>query len=77
MAMKFHSNVRGEVRVNFLALSASKPHIFMRAALILFRIVCANVRLNFRHSKSFLAPDESPLSPSLYRFIALSTHTLF
>ena len=25
-AMKFHGNVRGEVRVNFLALVASKPH---------------------------------------------------
>ena len=28
MVMKFHGNVRGEVRVNFLALFASKPHIF-------------------------------------------------
>ena len=27
MAMKFHGNVRGEARVNFLALFASKPHI--------------------------------------------------
>ena len=29
MAMKFHGNVQNEVRVNFLALFASKPHIFM------------------------------------------------
>ena len=27
MVMEFHGNVRGEVRVNFLALFASKPHI--------------------------------------------------
>ena len=44
--MKFHGNVQGEVRVNFLALSASKPHIFMRGALQLSGIVRANVRLN-------------------------------
>ena len=29
MAMKFHGNVRGEARVNFLALLASKSHIFV------------------------------------------------
>ena len=46
MAMKFHGNVRGEVRVNFLALFASKPHIFMCGALKLSGIVRANVRLN-------------------------------
>ena len=28
MAMKFHGNVCGKVRVNFLALFASKPHTF-------------------------------------------------
>ena len=28
MAIKFHGNVHGEVRVNFLALSASKPPHF-------------------------------------------------
>ena len=44
--MKFHGNVRGEVRVNFLALSASKPHIFMCGALKLSGIVRTNVRLN-------------------------------
>ena len=45
--MKFHGNVRGEARVNFPALSVPKPHIFIRASLTLFRIVRANVRLNF------------------------------
>ena len=45
--MTFHGNVRGKVRMNFLALLASKPHIFMRGALKLFRIAPANVRLNF------------------------------
>ena len=29
MVMIFHGNVRGEVRVNFLAFFASEPHIFM------------------------------------------------
>ena len=47
MAMKFHGSVRGEVKVNFLALFASKPQVFMCGALKLFRIVRANVRLNF------------------------------
>ena len=28
MVMKFHDNVQGEVRVNFLARFASKPHFF-------------------------------------------------
>ena len=46
MVMKFHGNVRGEVRVNFLALFASKPHIFMCGALKLSGIVRANFRLN-------------------------------
>ena len=44
---EFHGNVRGKVRVNLLALFASKPHILMCGALKLFRIVRANVRLNF------------------------------
>ena len=44
--MKFHGNVRGEVRVNFLALFASKPHIFMCGALKLSGIVRANFCLN-------------------------------
>ena len=52
MAMRFHGNVCGEVRVNFLALFASKTHIFMCGALKFFRIVRANVRLNIRNSKS-------------------------
>ena len=46
MVMKFHGHVHGEVQANFLALSASKPHIFMRDALKLFQIVRANVRLS-------------------------------
>ena len=46
MVMKSHGNVRGEVRVNFPPLFASKPHIFMRGSLTLIRIVHANVRLN-------------------------------
>ena len=33
MAMKFHGNVRGEGRVNLLALFASKPHVFKCGAL--------------------------------------------
>ena len=47
MAMKFHGNSHGKVQVYFLALFASKPHIFMCSALKLFRIVRANVRLHF------------------------------
>ena len=39
MAMKFHGNVRGEVRVKFLALFASKTHIFMCGALKKVQIV--------------------------------------
>ena len=46
MVMEFHGNVRGEVRVNILALLASKPHIFMCSALKLSGIVRANVRFN-------------------------------
>ena len=46
MVMKFYGHVRGEVRVNFLALFASKPHIFMCGALKLSGIVRANVCLN-------------------------------
>ena len=46
MVMKFHGNVRGEVRVNFLALFVSKPHIFMCGALNLSGIARTNVRLN-------------------------------
>ena len=46
MVIKFHGNVRGEVRVNFLALFASKLYIFMCGALKLSGIVRADVRLN-------------------------------
>ena len=42
MAMKFHGNVRGKVRVNFLAIFASKRHILMCGAFRLFRIVRAH-----------------------------------
>ena len=45
-AESFHGNVRGEVQVNFLALFASKPHIFMCGTLKLSGIVRANIRLN-------------------------------
>ena len=62
MVMKFHGNVRGEVRVNFLALFASKPHIFMCGTLKLSGIVRANVRLNIaipmqKAPKSFATPS--------------------
>ena len=46
MVMKFHGDVHGEVRVNFLALMILKPHIFMCRSLLLVHIVRANVRLN-------------------------------
>ena len=46
MVMKSDGSVRSEVRVNFLALCVSKPHIFMCGSLTLFRIVRTNVRLN-------------------------------
>ena len=46
MVMKFHGNVQVEVRVNFLALFASKTHIFMCGALEQSGTVRANVRLN-------------------------------
>ena len=55
--MKFHGDVRGEVRVNFLALFASKHHIFMGGALKLFGIVRANVRLNIAIPVLFFVPN--------------------
>ena len=55
MVMKKHGNVRGEVRVNFLALFASKPHIFMCGALKSSGIVRANVRLNIAIAMFFLS----------------------
>ena len=57
MAMKCHGNVRGELRVNFLA-----PFV-MCGALKLLRIVRANVRLNFRHSKSFWSLTKCLVNP--------------
>ena len=56
MVMKFHGNVRGEVRVNFLALFASKPHIFMLGALKLSGVVRANVRLSIAIPRLFFCP---------------------
>ena len=56
IAMKFHGNVHGELRVNFLALFASKPDIFICGALELFQVVGANVRLNFGIPRHCLVP---------------------
>ena len=62
MVMKFHGNVRGEVRVNFLAPLASKPQIFMCGALKLPGIVRANVRLNIAIPMFFLSlPSDTKL----------------
>ena len=60
MVMKFHGNVRGEVRVNFLALFASKPHSFTCGALKLSRIVRANFRLNIAIPMLFLSLTKGP-----------------
>ena len=57
MVMKFYGNVRGEVRVNFLALFALKPHIFMCGALKLSGIVRANFRLNIAIPMFFFVPQ--------------------
>ena len=48
MAKKFHGKVHDKVPVNFLALFASKPHIFMCGALKLFRFFRVNVNFNSR-----------------------------
>ena len=61
MVMKFHGNVRGEVRVNFLALFASKPHIFMCGALKFSGIVRANFRLNIAIPMLFVPNPELPI----------------
>ena len=56
MAKMFYGTIRGEVRVNFLALFASKPpHFFMRGALNLFRCECS---FELLHSESFCGPGE-------------------
>ena len=52
--MKLHGNVRREVRVNFLALCASKHHVFKCGALKLSGIVRANVRLNIAITMLFV-----------------------
>ena len=67
MVMRKNGNVRGEVRVNFLALFASKPHIFMCGALKLSGIVRANFRLNIAIAILSLVPsfgDKCNDSPS-------------
>ena len=56
MVMKNNGNVRGEVRVSFLALFASKPHIFMCGALKLSRVVRANFLLNIAIAMLFFVP---------------------
>ena len=73
MVMKFHGNVRGEVRVNFLALFASKPHIFMCGALKLSGIVRANVRLNIAIPMLFWSLKQGPRE--LPRTVHLKTKT--
>ena len=74
MAMKFHGNIRGNVRVNFLDPFASKPHIFMCGALKLLSIVRASVRLNFAVPSLFCqaSPKGSMRAPSceLWRTLA-------
>ena len=57
MVMRNNGNVRGEVRVNFLALFASKPHIFMCGALKLSGIARANFRLNIAIAMRFFVPN--------------------
>ena len=48
MATKIQGHFRGEVWVNFLALSVSKPHMFMCGSLMFFRTVRADVRSDVR-----------------------------
>ena len=55
-AMKFHGNVRGEVRVKYLALFVSKPHIFMWFPHFILNCSC-ECSFEHCHSKSFLVPD--------------------
>ena len=60
MVMKFRGNVRGDVRVNFLANFGSKPHILMCGAVELSAIVCANVHLNIAIPMLFLSLTKGP-----------------
>ena len=56
MVIKFHNNVRGEVRVNFLALFLETPHFHAWCPRIAPN--CSRERsLEHCHSKSFLVPD--------------------
>ena len=57
MVMKFHGNVRGEVRVNFLALFASKPHIFMCGGPQTVRNCSRERSLEHCHSHSSFVPN--------------------
>ena len=67
MAIKFHGNVRGEVRVNFVAPFASKPHVFMCGALKLSGIVRANVRLNIASPMRFWSQSFGSSQTWLFR----------
>ena len=58
MAMKFHGNVRGEVRVNFLALPVSKPYPSRTVPQIVQNGSC-ECSFEHCHSKSFLVPDSN------------------
>ena len=56
MAMKLHGNVWCEVRVNFLALFASKPHIFHVQCPQIAQNCSRERSLEHCHSHAFLVP---------------------
>ena len=58
MVMKFHGNVRGGVRVIFLALSDSKPHSFICGAVKLSGNCSHERSLEHRHSHAFWSLKE-------------------
>ena len=70
MVMKNNGNVR------FLALFASKPHIFMYGALKLSGIVRANFRLNIAIAMLFLSLTrvDQLLSNSVYKILSYHEH---
>ena len=74
MVMKKNGNVRGEVRVNFLALFASKPHIFMCGALKLSGIVRANFRLNIAIAMLFWASSKSLWAHSVLNEVSFKSN---
>ena len=57
MVMNFHGNVRGEVRVNFLALFASKSHLFHVRCPQIVRNCSRKRSLEHCHSHAFLVPE--------------------